>query len=212
MKQRVIHVMTHDSIGLGEDGPTHQPVEHLAALRAIPNCFVMRPCGAIETAECWEAALDRQDGPSILVLTRQGLPCVRQAGTENLSRYGAYILAEASAEPKAVLIATGSEVEIALQARDRLESSGIPTRVVSAPCLELFALQNQGYQAAVLGPSTARRVAVEAALRFGWDRGIGQDGTFIGMRGFGDSAPADVLFKHFDITADAIVKAVNGRP
>ncbi len=208
MKQRVVHVMTHDSIGLGEDGPTHQPVEHLAALRCIPNCFVMRPCDAIETAECWQAALERVDGPSVLVLTRQGLPTVRKAEAENRVARGAYILAEASAQPKVVIIATGSEVEIALKAREQLEAAGTPARVVSAPCLELFARQDMEYQDYILGPVDAKRVAVEAALRFGWDKWIGSDGIFIGMKGFGESAPADVLYKFFGITAEAIVAAV----
>ncbi len=208
MKQRVVYVMTHDSIGLGEDGPTHQPVEHLAALRAIPNCMVMRPCDAVETAECWQVALETRDAPSVLSLTRQNLPTLRTEGSaENWVAKGAYVLAEASAAPKAILIATGSEVEIAMNAREQLEKLNIPTRVVSAPCLELFAKQDKAYQDSILPPGPCR-VAIEAALRFGWDRWIGNDGIFIGMTGFGESAPAEQLYKHFGITADAVVAAV----
>jgi transketolase len=200
--------MTHDSIGLGEDGPTHQPIEHLAALRAIPNCFVMRPCDAVEVAECWQAALERRDGPSILSLTRQNLPTLRTDGAlENLSAKGAYILAEASSVPLAILIATGSEVEIAIKAREQLEKLGIPTRVVSAPCLELFARQSKAYQDSIFPPGPCR-VAIEAALRFGWDKWIGQDGVFIGMTGFGESAPAEELYRHFGITPEAVVETV----
>ncbi len=209
MKQRVIYVMTHDSIGLGEDGPTHQPVEHLAALRSIPNCLVMRPCDAIETAECWQLALERRNGPSVLVLTRQNLPTVRlEDPIENKSARGAYILSEASAEPKVVLMATGSEVEIALSAQAKLEKDKIPTRVVSAPCLELFALEGDSWRDKILGPKTAIKVGIEAALRFGWDRWIGNDGIFVGMTGFGESAPAELLYKHFGITAEDVIKAV----
>lgn len=213
MKQRVIHVMTHDSIGLGEDGPTHQPVEHLAALRAIPNCFVFRPCDAVEVAESWEFALNRKAGPSILSLTRQGLPTLRvEDSAENRVAKGAYILAEAEGNlPKAVLIATGSEVEIAMQAREILQKANIPTRVVSMPCMELFASNYKAYQEEVLGPKDAVRVGIEAAIRMGWDRWLGQDGIFIGMTGFGESAPAEELYRHFGITADAIVTAVKDR-
>lgn len=208
MKQRVVYVMTHDSIGLGEDGPTHQPVEHLAALRAIPNCMVMRPCDAVETAECWQVALNTKDAPSILSLTRQNLPTLRTEGSaENWVAKGAYVLAEASAAPRVIIIATGSEVEIAMNAREQLEKLNIPTRVVSAPCLELFAKQDKAYQDSILPPGPCR-VAIEAALRFGWDRWIGNDGIFIGMTGFGESAPAEQLYKHFGITADAVVEAV----
>ena len=206
MRQRVIHVLTHDSIGLGEDGPTHQPVETLPGLRVIPHLHVYRPADAMETAECWELAVARADGPAVLALSRQNLPALRAEAGENKSARGGYVLAEASAERRATLIATGSEVHLAMQARDTLEAEGIPTAVVSLPCWELFALQDETYRAQVLGD--APRVGIEAALGFGWDRWLGADGTFIGMTGFGASAPADDLFKHFGITAEAAVAAV----
>ncbi len=207
MKQRVIHIMTHDSIGLGEDGPTHQPVEHLSALRAIPNVLVMRPCDGIETAECWEVALNRKSGPSILSLTRQGLKTLRDGSEANKSAMGAYILKEASSsKPKVVLMASGSEVEIAAAAQEQLEKDGVPTRLVSVPCMELFAAQNEAYRAEVLGPEKAVRVAVEAGVRQSWDRWLGFTGGFVGMSGFGESAPAEVLYKHFGITAENVVK------
>jgi transketolase len=209
MRQRVIHVLTHDSIGLGEDGPTHQPVEHLAALRAIPNLHVFRPCDVIETAEAWELALRRADGPSVLALSRQGLPALRTATTENCTARGGYVMAEASGERRATLIASGSEVTIAMAAREALEAEGVPTAVVSLPCWELFAAQDPTVQEAVLG--TALRVGIEAALPFGWDRWLGPHGVFIGMQGFGASAPAEDLYRHFGITAEAVVAAVRRR-
>ncbi|MFM2151504.1 MAG: hypothetical protein RLZZ187_3810 [Pseudomonadota bacterium] len=209
MRQRVIHVLTHDSIGLGEDGPTHQPVETLASLRAIPNLFVFRPGDALETAECWELAVKRADGPSVLALTRQNLPLLRTEAGENRSARGGYVLAEASAARKATIIATGSELHLAVAARETLEAEGIPTAVVSLPCWELFALQDEGYRAQVLG--SALRVGIEAAIPMGWERWLGQDGVFIGMQGFGASAPAEVLFRHFGITAEATVAAVKKR-
>jgi transketolase len=206
MRQRVIHVLTHDSIGLGEDGPTHQPVETLAGLRAIPHLHVFRPADAMETAECWELAVQRADGPAVLALSRQNLPALRFEAGENRSARGGYVLAEASGARRATLVATGSEVHLAMAARETLEAEGIPTAVVSLPCWELFALQDETYRAQVLGD--APRVGIEAALRFGWDRWLGNDGTFIGMMGFGASAPAEDLYKHFGITADAAVAAV----
>jgi transketolase len=209
MRQRVIHVLTHDSIGLGEDGPTHQPVETLASLRIIPNLHVFRPADAIETAECWELAVKRADGPSVLALTRQNLPALRTDTGENRCARGGYVLAEASGERRATLIATGSEVSLAMEARAALEAEGIPTAVVSLPCWELFALQDEGYRAQVLG--TALRVGIEAALPMGWERWIGAEGIFIGMQGFGASAPAEALFRHFGITAEATVAAVRKR-
>jgi len=207
MKQRVIHVMTHDSIGLGEDGPTHQPVEHLSALRAIPNIMVMRPCDGIETAECWEIALNCKHGPTVLSLTRQGLPTLRDASDANRSAMGAYILAEATGDLKVVLMASGSEVEIAAAARTQLEKEGIGTRLVSMPCMEKFTQQGELYRREVLGPEGVVRVAVEAAVRQSWDRWLGSKGAFVGMTGFGESAPAEVLYKHFGITAENVVKA-----
>ncbi|MEE9139603.1 MAG: transketolase, partial [Alphaproteobacteria bacterium] len=190
MGQRVIYVLTHDSIGLGEDGPTHQPVEHLAALRAIPNLAVFRPADAVETVECWELALRRRDGPSVLALTRQAAPAVRhEHSSENLSGRGAYVLLDAEGGPRAVtLLATGSEVSVALQARDTLQAEGVPTAVVSMPCWELFEAEPESYREQVLGPGTVR-VAVEAAAAFGWERWVGADGAVIGMTGFGASAP-----------------------
>jgi transketolase len=203
---RVVHVMTHDSIGLGEDGPTHQPVEHLAALRAIPNLLVFRPADRIEVAECWEAALLATTSPSVMALSRQGLPQLRAEGNENKSAKGGYILLEAEIGPRQItLLATGSEVTIAADARALLEADGIGTAVVSMPCWALFDAQDADYRDAVLGPVTGR-VAVEAAVRQGWDRYIGS-GTFVGMSSFGASAPADVLYKHFGITAGAVADA-----
>lgn len=207
MKQRVIYVMTHDSIGLGEDGPTHQPVEHVASLRAIPNLTVFRPCDTIETAEAWELALGNTTGPSMLVLTRQNLPAQRADVAENKSAKGAYILSPASAAAKAVIVATGSEIYLAMEAQKTLEGKGIPTQVVSAPSFELFAKQDTAYRASVI-PANAVKVGIEAGIRQGWDALIGSDAVFIGMNSFGESAPAEVLFKHFGITADAIVEAV----
>jgi transketolase len=209
MRQRVIHVLTHDSIGLGEDGPTHQPVEHLASLRAMPHVHVFRPGDALETAECWELAIRRVDGPSLLVLTRQALPAQRTDIAENRSARGGYVLAEADGARQATLIATGSEVPIAMDARAALAADGIATAVVSLPCWELFAGQDEAYRATVLG--TAPRIGIEAACGFGWERWLGPDGVFIGMTGYGASAPFEDLYRHFGITADAIAAAVKKR-
>ncbi len=204
---RSIFVMTHDSIGLGEDGPTHQPVEHLAALRCIPNHLVFRPADAVEAAECWQLAIKSTDAPSTLALTRQNLPAVRTDHTEdNLCALGAYELRMASDDAKVTIFASGSEVEIAVAAREELEKSGVPTRVVSVPSFELFARQSAEYQAAVIGTAPVR-IAVEAGVRQGWDRFIGTDGTFIGMSSFGASGPYKELYEHFGITAEAVVKA-----
>ena len=211
MEQRVVYVLTHDSIGLGEDGPTHQPVETLASLRAMPNFAVFRPCDPIETAECWELAVERSDGPSGMVLTRQGVPLLRkEAEAENKSAKGGYVLADAAGERKVTLLATGSEVSIAMAAKEALEGEGIGTAVVSMPCWELFEAQDAQYRETVLGAGTAR-VAVEAAVRQGWDRYIGADGGFVGMTGFGASAPAGDLYKHFGITAEAVVAEAKSR-
>jgi transketolase len=208
-RQRVIHVMTHDSIGLGEDGPTHQPIEQLAGLRAMPNMFVYRPADTMETAECWELALRRADGPSILVLSRQGLPEMRTDVGENRCARGGYILAEAEGERKATLIATGSEVSIAMAAREALAKEGIGVAVVSLPCWKLFEQQDQAWRDEVLGK--APRLGIEAAAEFGWDKWLGPDGVFIGMTGFGASAKYDDLYRYFGITPDAIVTAVRRR-
>lgn len=205
MKKRVIYVFTHDSIGLGEDGPTHQPIEHLAALRAIPNLKVFRPADAIETTECWELALASADAPSVLALSRQAVPAVRlEYSISNLSARGGYELIPAEGEPKITLFATGSETALAVEAHKVLERSGHPTRVVSIPCWELFEKQNEEYRNSVIGPSPVR-VAIEAAAPMGWERFIGSEGAFIGMTGFGASGPATDLFKHFGITVEAIV-------
>jgi len=211
MKQRVVYVMTHDSIGLGEDGPTHQPVEQLSSLRAIPNVNVFRPCDAIETAECWQIALQSTETPSVLALTRQALAPTRTThSSENLSAKGGYIAADAEGERKATILATGSEVEIALAARDALQTNGIGTAVVSMPCQELFDAQDDAYRFEVLGPGSTR-VAVEAAVRLGWDRYIGLNGGFVGMDSFGASAPAGQLYEHFGITAAAVEAAIRER-
>jgi transketolase len=204
----VVYVMTHDSIGLGEDGPTHQPVEHLAALRAIPNMRVFRPCDAIEVTECWELALNRIDGPTVLVLSRQNLPQLRTSAPADMPcRYGAYELVAAQGEAKVSLFASGSEVEIAVAAQKQLAERGIAARVVSVPALELLLAQPEDKQKAIIGNAPVK-VAIEAAVRFGWDAVIGRDGEFIGMHGFGASAPAKDLYKHFGITAEAAVSAV----
>jgi transketolase len=210
MGQRVVYVMTHDSIGLGEDGPTHQPVEHLAALRAIPNLRVFRPADTVETAECWELALLCETAPSVLALTRQGLPTLRRECGENLSSYGAYIMAPADSERQVTLIASGSEVQIAMQAQQLLRDEGISAAVVSMPSWELFEQQPPHYRDEVLGPGTLH-IAIEAAASFGWDRWIEAGGTFVGMRGFGASAPAKELYEKFGITAEAVVEAVKSR-
>jgi len=203
---RVIYVMTHDSIGLGEDGPTHQPVEHLAALRAIPNLNVMRPADAIETAECWQIALEAKTTPSIIALTRQNLPTVRDAGDGNRCTRGAYILAGDASAPIR-LIASGSEVQLALGARDLLAAEGLTAAVVSMPSWELFEAQDDTYRREVLGGDDTVRVACEAAAGFGWERWLGAKGAFVGMKGFGASAKASDLYKHFGITAEAIAAA-----
>jgi transketolase len=206
MGQRVIYVMTHDSIGLGEDGPTHQPVEHLAALRAIPNVLVFRPADTVETAECWQLALANRIGPSVLALTRQALPTLRTQHTDaNLCGRGGYLLAPAEGKQRVTLIATGSEVSIAVEARAKLQAEGIGAAVVSLPCWELFDRQLPSYHGEVLGDGV--RIAIEAAAPFGWERYLGDKGFFVGMRGFGASAPAGDLYKHFAITADAAVAA-----
>ncbi|WP_373506184.1 transketolase [Aestuariivirga sp.] len=204
---RVIYVMTHDSIGLGEDGPTHQPVEHVAALRVMPNVAVYRPCDAVETAECWQLALQNQNGPAVLALTRQKLKPARLTySAENLCARGAYEIAGSDKPAEVVIFASGSEVEIAIAAKEKLDAAGKPTRVVSVPSMENFEKQDAAYKAKLLGKETTR-IAIEAGVRTGWDRFIGVEGTFIGMTGFGASGPAETLYKHFGITADAAVKA-----
>jgi transketolase len=208
---RVVHVMTHDSIGVGEDGPTHQPVEHIGALRMIPNLNVYRPADAVEAAECWKLALTTPKTPSVMALSRQKVPAVRTEPTaENLSARGAYELVAASAPARVTIFATGTEVSVAVKARDLLEAEGVPTRVVSAPCWELFDAQPAKYQAQVIGQAPVR-VAVEAQISFGWERFIGEDGVFIGMKGFGASAPAERLYQEFGITAEAVAAAARAK-
>ncbi|MEP5197972.1 MAG: transketolase family protein, partial [Paracoccaceae bacterium] len=214
MKIPTVFVMTHDSIGLGEDGPTHQPVEHLAISRATPNTRVFRPADSVETAEAWEIALTSKKTPSVLSLTRQGLPTVRtEHKTKNLVEKGAYVLVDATHKRQAILMATGSEVSIAMDARDILEAEGIGVRVVSMPCWELFEEQDEAYRKRVL-PGGPVRVAIEAGVQMGWDRwllgerGKREKSAFIGMQDFGASAPAGTLYKEFGITADATAQKV----
>lgn len=212
MQQRVIYVMTHDSIGLGEDGPTHQPVEHIASLRAMPNVNVFRPADIVETAEAWQCAMTSQSTPSILALSRQGLPQLRLGDDvlENKSAKGGYILTDASSDPQVTLFATGSEVTIANDAREALEAEGIATRLVSVPCFDLLMAQDASYIESLIGGASVK-IAVEAGIAQGWSDLIGTDGTFIGMTGFGASAPIDKLYEAFGITADAIITAAKAK-
>jgi transketolase len=206
MNQRVIYVMTHDSIGLGEDGPTHQPVEHLAALRAIPNLMVFRPGDAVETAEAWQTALETTNAPSVLALSRQGLAQFRHGDmTDNKTAKGAYVAVDCDAPRQITLLASGSEVAIARDAQRNLAAAGIAAAVVSVPCLDLFAAQSDAYRDTVLG--TAPRIVIEAGIRQGWEWLLRDHDHFIGMTGFGASAPIDDLYQHFGITADAAIAA-----
>jgi transketolase len=206
MGVRVIHVMTHDSIGLGEDGPTHQPVEHLASLRAIPNLLVFRPGDAVETADSWDCALRAQTSPSVLCLSRQALPTFRvEADKTNRVAFGAYVVVEPDGGRDITLIATGSEVSIALAAAKLLGKNDIRAAVVSAPCFELFRRQSREYQAEVLGRGP--RIGVEAAVEGEWARWLGESGEFVGMSGFGASAPAETLYREFGITPEAVAAA-----
>jgi len=211
MNQRVVYVMTHDSIGVGEDGPTHQPVEHVAALRAIPNCDVFRPCDLTETAEAWDCALQNNSGPSVLALTRQNLPQLRKdAGAKNLSALGAYELLGADGRAEVTLFASGSEVSLAVKARSALLAEGILARVVSVPSIDRFLAQPESYRRKVIGRAKVK-IAIEAGIRLGWDAIIGHDGVFVGMEGFGASGPAAKVYAHFGITADALVAAAKAR-
>jgi transketolase len=211
MGVRVIHVMTHDSIGLGEDGPTHQPIEHLASLRAMPNLNVFRPADAVETAECWKLALQTRKTPSVMALSRQKTTAVRTEPTgENLCAHGAYQLAAAGSPAQVTIFASGSEVSVAMAARDLLEAEGVGARVVSTPCWELFEAQTDRYRKAVIG-ETPVRVAVEAAARFGWERFIGEDGVFVGVDRFGASAPFERLYPEFGVTAEAGAHAARAK-
>jgi transketolase len=210
MEQRVIYVMTHDSIGLGEDGPTHQPIEHLSTLRAIPGLLVLRPADATEALECWQIALETHDRPSILALSRQNLPALRtEYVAENLSAKGAYTIA-GDKKADAVIFATGSEVAIAVDGMKLLAERGIPARVVSVPSMELFNQQSDAYRAEVIGKPRAI-VAVEAGIRMSWDRLLGEKGRFVGMHSFGASGPIEALYEHFGITPKAVVEAVTAQ-
>jgi len=211
MNLPVLYIFTHDSIGVGEDGPTHQPIEQLAALRAIPNLIVIRPADANEVAEAYRVALSQSQQPVALILTRQDLPTLDRTKYSAASgvRQGAYILAEASSfPPQVILMGTGSEVHICLQAQEMLQSEGIPTRVVSMPSWELFELQSEEYRQQVLPEQVVCRVAVEAGVRLGWDRYLGPQGRFVGMNTFGASAPYRELYKYFGITPERVVEEV----
>ena len=211
MGVRVVYVFTHDSIGVGEDGPTHQPVEQIAALRAIPNLLVFRPCDTVETAEAWKLALEHKTGPSVLALTRQNLPLLRTDDTERcLTARGAYELASASDEAEVTLFASGSEVSLVMKAREQLEAQGVPTRVVSVPCFELFLNQPEESRRQVVGKAPVK-IAVEALIRQGWDEIVGSDAAFVGMHGFGASGPAPQVFAHFGITVEAVVATALSR-
>lgn len=208
MGLRSIYVLTHDSIGVGEDGPTHQPIEHLASYRAMPNVLMFRPCDVVETAEAWQIAIETEDKPSLLALSRQNLPMLRTSARQNLTSKGGYVISDISkgARRQATIIATGSEVSLAVEAQKMLREQGIEVAVVSMPCTELFDAQDEKYRKKVLG--RAPRVAVEAAAKFGWEKYVGDKGTIIGMDGFGASGPASELYKHFGITAEAVTEAV----
>ncbi|MCQ2914262.1 MAG: transketolase [Alphaproteobacteria bacterium] len=201
---RVIYVLTHDSIGVGEDGPTHQPIEHLASMRAIPNVNVFRPCDVIETAECWELAIEAEHTPSVLALSRQNLPTLRNDVSENKCAKGAYVISDVKEKRDVTIIATGSEVEIAVKAQEILAGKGVDAAVVSMPCWELFDKQDAAYKAQVLG--VCPRVAVESQGAFGWEKYVGLDGAVVAMTGFGASAPADLLYEHFGITPDHVAQ------
>ncbi|WP_353285936.1 transketolase [Wolbachia endosymbiont (group A) of Rhorus exstirpatorius] len=212
MKQQVMYVMTHDSIGVGEDGPTHQPIEHLASLRAIPNLYVFRPADAVETLECVSIALEKKESPALFALSRENVSYMRKFYSDidqsaNLSKFGAYILCECSKELKVTIFATGSEVEIAVEAREKLQEKGIGTRIVSMPCWRLFDEQSDEYKAAILNNDSIK-VAIEAGSEMGWHKYIGSNGIFIGMKSFGESAPYKTLYEHFNISADHVVKCV----
>ncbi len=209
MKQQVIYVMTHDSIGVGEDGPTHQPIEHLASLRAIPNLYVFRPADAVETLECVNIALKKKESPALFALSRQNVNYMHFDAYQstNLSKFGAYILCEYSGKLEVTIFATGSEVEIAVEAREKLQEKGVGTRVISMPCWRLFDEQSDEYKGAILNNDSIK-VAIEAGSEMGWHKYIGSNGIFIGMKNFGESAPYEALYKHFNISVDHIVKCV----
>ena len=206
MGLRVIYVLTHDSIGVGEDGPTHQPIEHLASYRAMPNVLMFRPCDVVETAEAWQIAIESKNTPSLLALSRQGLPTLRKKCTENMVSKGGYVISEAEGVRQATIIATGSEVSIAIEAQNKLREKGVETAVVSMPCTELFDKQSDEYRADVLG--NVFRVVIEAASPFGWEKYCGENGSIIGIDSFGASAPAGELYHHLGLTAEHIAEEV----
>ena len=206
MGLRVVYVLTHDSIGVGEDGPTHQPIEHLASYRAMPNINVFRPCDVVETAEAWRLAIENEHTPSILALSRQNLPMLRTSVQENLTAKGGYVISPSKGERKATLIATGSEVSLAVEAQETLREEGIEVAVVSMPCIELFDAQPVSYQEDILG--SCPRIVIEAASKFGWEKYVGLNGDIIGMDGFGASGPGDELYKYFGITKEEIIDSV----
>mgnify|MGYP002261640063 FL=1 len=205
---RSIYVMTHDSIGLGEDGPTHQPIEHIQSLRAMPNMLVFRPADAVDTAECWALALNNENGPSTLALTRQGLPPVRHDVSVNHCEKGAYRVKEASGDKRVIILATGSEVSLAIDIAAQLEAAGHGADVVSMPCTELFDAQSDAYRADIMGADNILRVSIEAGTTFGWERYTGLNGLRFGIDSFGASAPINDLFAHFGLTADAITPQI----
>ncbi len=211
MHRPVLYILTHDSIGVGEDGPTHQPVEHLAACRAIPGLYVFRPGDANEVAECYRAAMGLQRHPSAMVLSRQNMPtlCRDKYAAANLSAKGGYILSDCDGSPDAILMGSGSELNLCLTAADKLTAGGKKVRVVSMPCMELFEQQSQAYRDEVLPPAVTNRIAVEAGIRMSWDRWLGLQGKFIGMGGFGASGPYAKVYEHFGITADAVIDAAS---
>lgn len=206
MGLRVIYVLTHDSIGVGEDGPTHQPIEHLASYRAMPNIYTFRPCDVVETAEAWKIALESEQTPSILALSRQNVPTLRTKTTENMSRFGAYVISSAQREPQATILATGTEVALAVEAQKRLRADGVEVSVVSMPCCELFDAQPEEYKRSILGK--APRIAVEAAAVYGWEKYTGSSENVIGLSGFGASGKGEDVYKHFGITVEHIVEKV----
>ena len=207
MKQRVVYVMTHDSIGLGEDGPTHQPVEHLAQLRAMPNMQVLRPCDGVETAECWQMALEKKDGPTVLALSRQNLPSLRSdADGENKSAKGGYVLRD-NDDPEFTLIATGSEVSLAVEVHEALKEKNINSRVISMPCREIFLKHYVEDRNQILGKG--RRIVIEAGVKQGWESILGEDGLFFGVENFGESAPYQDIYKHVGLTAQNILKCLS---
>jgi transketolase len=211
MHQPVLYILTHDSIGVGEDGPTHQPVEHLTACRSIPGLYVFRPGDANEVAECYRAAMTLQHNPSALILSRQNMPtlCREKNAPADLCSKGGYILSDCEGTPEVILIGSGSELNLCLTAAEQLTAGGKKVRVVSMPCMELFAQQSDSYRDEVLPPAVKNRVAVEAGIRMSWDRWLGAEGKFIGMSGFGASGPYAEVYEHFGITADAVIKAAS---